>query len=452
MIYPELKGNHTIEDFIFSFGDADGFCLLDSEGNFSHINHYSYLGIIPAFSLCQVGEKTLFEKKGRQMLLDKPLLQVMREVMAEKKRNRSDFPFCGGFIGYFTYDFGWILDKFRPNKMPERVLNLPLARFNWYDELFVFDNREKKLFFVSADSTSLPEIYIKKLKKAEKEKDFCHTFRLKPSMSRRHYLSVIENTKKYIASGDIYQANITQRFSCSLPVSPQDFYRKLRRISPAPFGAYLKVKNTTILCNSPERFLYKEGQYVETRPIKGTRKRAKNKNEDKRLIEELVRSEKDRAEHIMIVDLERNDLGRICVKGSVKVKELMTVESYANVHHLVSVVSGILEDGKDIFDCIRQTFPGGSITGAPKLRSMEIIDELETVKRGVYCGAIGYIDASGDADLNIAIRTGVVTGGRLFFNVGGGIVADSVPEEEYEETIIKARAFMAAMGISEVSD
>lgn len=452
MFYQEIEGQFSLEDIIFRCAGSENLYVLDGGDGSFEISPYSYFGINPTFSVYQVGEKAYMEMGSSKILLNKPLLEVMKEVMAQNKRRKGRFPFSGGFIGYFLYDFGWIFDKFKPKKLPKRVLNLCLAKFNWYDEIFVFDNKEKRLFHVTSKRGISPDNFLNKIRKIEKSPNINFVPKLKSSVTKKRYFSMIDKTKEYIASGDIYQANITQRFSCPFHYSPEDFYRKLRRISPAPFGAFLREKNATVICNSPERFLYKDGNYVETRPIKGTRKRAKDKKEDQALIKELLKSDKDRAEHIMIVDLERNDLGRVCETGTVQVNELLKVESYANVHHLVSVVSGRLKEDKDIFDCVKHAFPGGSITGAPKLRSMEIIDELEPVKRGVYCGSIGYIDASGDADLNIAIRTGVVTGNRLFFNVGGGIVADSDARDEYEETIIKAKSFLAAIGISEVAE
>lgn len=447
----KINEKFNLFDFLLSFSNKENFYLLDGGEGFYEVAPYSYIGIEPVFTVYQCGKNTFVTKNAKNTMINRNIFDVMRDILNEKKREKGDFPFSGGFIGYFTYDFGWSLDKFIPKKMPNKVLNLNLAKFNWYDDIFVIDNRTKELFFVSSAGNS-PDRYIKDIKRFSACKDENLTPKLCTSLSKRRYVSIIDRTKQYIASGDIYQANITQRFSCNFTQSPADFYIKLRQISPAPFGAFLKEKKATVICNSPERFVYKRGSYVETRPIKGTRKRSADKEKDANLIKELIASEKDRAEHIMIVDLERNDLGRICETGIVTVSDLMRVESYANVHHIVSIVSGNLNPGKDIFDCVKHMFPGGSITGAPKLRAMEIIDELEPVKRGIYCGSIGYIDASGDADLNIAIRTGVITRNRLFFNVGGGIVSDSDPYEEYDETIIKARSFLAAIGLSEVVD
>jgi para-aminobenzoate synthetase component 1 len=229
---------------------------------------------------------------------------------------------------------------------------------------------------------------------------------------------------------------------------PFGLYKKLRNINPAPFAAYLDCGDVKMISASPERFLKIDAKTrcIETRPIKGTRPRGRTATEDERLKNELVNSAKDRAEHIMIVDLERNDLGRVCKYGSVKWSEPMVLEQYSTVHHLVSTVSGRLENEVDAVDCLMNCFPGGSITGAPKIRAMEIIDELEPTKRSVYTGAIGYIGFNGNMDTNIVIRTFINKGEKLYFQVGGGIVADSDPEAEYQETLDKARALMEAIG------
>jgi para-aminobenzoate synthetase component 1 len=254
------------------------------------------------------------------------------------------------------------------------------------------------------------------------------------------YLQAVRRAKDYIAAGDIYQVNLSQRMSAPLATTPMSLYRRLTQENPAPFSAYLETPDAAIVCCSPERFLQVRSDEVETRPIKGTRPRGSTPEEDARLAAELLASEKDRAENVMIVDLERNDLGRVCEYGSVHVPELFALESYATVHHLVSTVRGRLRPGATALDCLRASFPGGSITGAPKVRAMEIIEELERTRRGVYTGAIGYLCFSGDMDVNIVIRTLVVRDGTAYFQVGGAIVADSDPEGEYQETLDKARA------------
>jgi para-aminobenzoate synthetase component 1 len=263
---------------------------------------------------------------------------------------------------------------------------------------------------------------------------------------------MVRRTVDYIEAGDIYQANITQRFQASLPAgfgreasSRLALYDALRRRNPATFAAFIDLGEAAILSSSPERFLKVAQKRIETRPIKGTRPRGANAAEDAALARQLLASEKDRAENLMIVDLLRNDLGRVAKLGSVKVPVLFGLESYATVHHLVSVVTAELDEGRSAVDLLRAAFPGGSVTGAPKIRAMEIIAELEPTARGPYCGAIGYLAATGAMDTNIAIRTLLIDGERISFQVGGGIVADSDPEAEYQETLAKARALFETL-------
>ena len=256
----------------------------------------------------------------------------------------------------------------------------------------------------------------------------------------------MSRVREYIYAGDIFQANLSQRFEAPLTQDPWAFYRALREMNPAPFGAFFDVPGAPVLSTSPERFLHvsASGQ-VETRPIKGTRARGFGPEHDAALGQALTESAKDRAENLMIVDLMRNDLSRVCAPGSVRASELFALERYATVHHLVSTVVGQLEPGYDAFDLLRAAFPGGSITGAPKLRAMEIIAELEPSRRGVYCGSLGYWSTTGEMDTSIAIRTAVVRDGRIYFSAGGGIVADSDPEQEYRETLDKVRATIDAL-------
>ncbi len=260
------------------------------------------------------------------------------------------------------------------------------------------------------------------------------------------YRRAVARVVEYIRAGDIFQANLSQRFSAPFDAHPWRLYRSLRARSPAPFCAYLQQDDVAIVSHSPERFLQLDVDgRVETRPIKGTRPRGKTEAADLQLATELRESSKDRAEHVMIVDLLRNDLSRVSAPGTVRCEELLALESYAGVHHLVSTVAGQLEGGHDAADLISATFPGGSITGAPKIRAMEIIAELEPTARGVYCGAIGAWSADGTLDLSIAIRTAVIQGGRVTWSAGGGIVADSDPEAEYRETLDKARGIAEAV-------
>jgi para-aminobenzoate synthetase component 1 len=271
---------------------------------------------------------------------------------------------------------------------------------------------------------------------------------LKGNFSHEGYLEAVAKAREYICAGDIFQVNLSQRLEVEINTAPYELYKRLRKINPAPFASYFNFDGVSIVGASPERFLKVWGDWVETRPIKGTKPRGKTPEEDKALAESLQQSTKDRAENIMIVDLERNDIGRVCRYGTVKVTELAILETYPTVFHLTSTVVGQLREGKNIIDLLKATFPGGSITGAPKVRAMEIIDELEPTRRSVYTGSLGYIGFSGDMDLDIVIRTIIVKDGKAYFQVGGAIVYDSEPESEYIETLDKGKALIQALNLS----
>jgi para-aminobenzoate synthetase component 1 len=269
---------------------------------------------------------------------------------------------------------------------------------------------------------------------------------LRSSFTRAEYVKAVARVREYVHAGDIFQANLSQRFEAPLTELPWTLYQRLRRLNAAPFAAFMETPGATILSASPERFIRVDGGgHVETRPIKGTSPRGIGPEHDAALGQALTESAKDRAENLMIVDLMRNDLSRVCMPGTVRVPELFALERYATVHHLVSTVVGDLEPGRTVLDLLRASFPGGSITGAPKLRAMEIIAELEPSRRSVYCGSLGYWSLSGELDTSIAIRTAAARHGRLYFNAGGGIVADSNPELEYRETLDKARGIIDAL-------
>jgi para-aminobenzoate synthetase component 1 len=345
----------------------------------------------------------------------------------KNKTGKKGLQFNGGAVGYFGYDLKDFVEK-----LPDAAQNdlgLPDCMLAFYDSVTVYEH-----------TAGAPG-------SGEKYSDRSFAANVVSNFTKDAYISAVLKAKEYIRRGDIYQVNLSQRFASDIDIDASELYMRLRSVSPAPFSSYLKFNDLVIASSSPERFLLKRGAYIETRPIKGTRPRGRNPREDKLLADELIRSPKDRAEHIMIVDLERNDLGRICEYGSVSPTEQFALESYANVHHLVSTVSGKLKAGLSPVDCLKAAFPGGSITGAPKIRSMEIIEELEPVKRSVYTGAIGYISFDGEMDTSIAIRTFVVNGNRAYFQVGGGIVADSDPQQEYEETLHKARGMFEALGV-----
>jgi len=268
------------------------------------------------------------------------------------------------------------------------------------------------------------------------------------------FAGAVNRIQEFIAAGDIYQANLSQRFRTRYEGDPFQLFLELRRAAPAPFSAFLDGGDFTVVSMSPERFLHldPETRRVETRPIKGTRPRGRTGSEDRLLARELVRSEKDRAEHVMIVDLERNDLGRVAQVGTVQVRELSLLETFPTLFHLTSTVEGVLASGRDRVDLLKATFPGGSITGAPKIQSMQLIDELETVRRGIYTGSLGHLSFAGGMDLNVAIRTIVIHDGRAEFHVGAGIVADSDPEAEYQETLVKGRSLKEALERAETRE
>jgi len=411
------------------------------------------------------------EKKELQSLFFPYLDQLQKKFFRPKENNF--LPFEGGLIGYLGYELGHQVEDFTQTTIKD--LNMPDAFFGAYDALIAIDHKTDKTWILAsglpekADSetarsrasqrlqelravvaaarknpnkSSLPTGLIQQ---PEYQAANSADDPLQSNLSYAEYKSAINRILEYIAAGDIYQVNLSQRFATPFTSDSQEFYLHFRNLSPAPFGAYIETGKHAIMSNSPERYLLIRNDYIETRPIKGTRPRGKTEDEDRNLGRELLASPKDRAEHIMIVDLERNDLGRVADYGSVHVPEMQILESYANVHHMVSTVAGKIRPGMSSSDCLRNSFPGGSITGAPKLRSMEIIDELEPSCRGVYTGSIGYFDFSGNLDFNIAIRTAIACDNYLYFQVGGGIVADSDPDDEYQETHTKAAAFRKAL-------
>ncbi len=356
------------------------------------------------------------------------------EILREELRSQPlieepDLPFAGGWIGYFGYELYSHLEKKVPARMPDL---LPKAVFCFYDKFRVYDHQKQESFL---DPTPAVGKSSRDHLRAGFESNF----------ARDDYVDAIRTIKNYITAGDCYQVNLSQRFSCPITEEPYAIYQRLRAVSPSPYAAYLNLGGAQILSSSPECFLEVNGRDVITRPIKGTRRRGLTSVEDAALREELAMSAKDRAELLMITDLERNDLGRVCTPGSIEVTEISRIESLPQVHHQVAAIRGKLADGKDVVDLLKATFPGGSITGAPKVRAMQIIRELEPNPRNVYCGSIGYISLNGKAQFNVAIRTMVLKNNQAYFWAGGGIVADSDPQSEYEETLTKAKGMMQAL-------
>lgn len=366
----------------------------------------------------------------------------------------SALPFMGGAVGYFGYDL--MRHDAKLPAITEQNNALPQMMVGIYDWAIIVDHREKTACLISygfEKSTQDNWAVLCALLDAPatlSSNDFKLTTAISSNMNFDSYAKAYNQIKFYITQGDCYQVNLAQRFSAKATGDSWAAYKKLREISPAPFMAYMNFGNFQILSGSPERFLQVTGQHVETRPIKGTRPRSNNKKRDHDYAVELQASTKDRAENLMIVDLLRNDISKNCEIGSVKAKPLFQLQSFANVHHLVSFITGTLRVGKTAIDLLRDCFPGGSITGAPKLRAMQVIEELEPHSRGVYCGAIGYIGFDGNMDTSIAIRTAVFkqdngNEGEVSFYAGGGIVADSMLDKEYAETLDKASSMVKTM-------
>ncbi|MEW6081526.1 MAG: aminodeoxychorismate synthase component I [Bacillota bacterium] len=450
---------------LFSLFLAD-YCSfwLDSSLPGGRMGRFSFMGSNPFLYFKTYGNTALVEESGRLTSFRERPFRMLRELLARFRTEPGELPFLAGAVGFFSYDLGRMTEK-----LPDLTaddLNVPDICLGFYDRVLVIDHEAHRLYL---SATGLPLAGATAKAKALADLDELagrivaagtapdsdpwlgpkvSAGEISRCFTESAYRQAVLKAKEYIAAGDIYQVNVTQRFSAPLKTTPYQLYRRLRQASPAPFAAYLDCSDDLrLLSSSPERFLLLRDGQVETRPIKGTRPRGRTAEEDRERRRELLASEKDRAELVMIVDLERNDLGRVCSYGTVRVPELLTLEEYATVFHLVSTVCGALAPGKDVVDLLKSTFPGGSITGAPKIRAMEIIEELEPVRRGVYTGAIGYLGFDGRADLNIAIRTMVNKGDHVYLQVGGGIVADSDPRLEYEETLHKARGMLKSLGV-----
>ncbi len=442
----------------------------ESDSDNSNPGRYSFLGCNP-FLVIKSYQDDIFITQDEKIFREKANpLDMLGDLLKKYQLNiiNSPVPLISGAVGYIGYEMRHFIEKV-PGKNKDDLF-LPHLYFAFYDCILAYDHIEKKGCLISS---GLPEEdEEKRLRRArERIREFKHKLErgkrpflncsshiynmtgIQPesNFTREEYLKAVLKVKEFIAAGDIFQANLSQRFAVTLPVSPLMLYSMLREVNPSPFSAFLNYPEGVIACSSPERFLKVKGDMVETMPIKGTRPRGKTREEDQIMAQALLSSAKDRAENIMIVDLERNDLGRVCQYGSVKVDELTSLETFPTVFHLTSTISGKLQPGKSIIDLLKATFPGGSITGAPKVRAMEIIDELEPNRRGPYTGSLGYISFNGNADLNIIIRTFILKGNKAYFNVGGGIVHDSQPEVEYQETLDKARGLLKALNLERIS-
>jgi para-aminobenzoate synthetase component 1 len=443
--------------------------FLDSGMDTHKLGRYSFIGSDPFLVLSTRGSEIILNRGAeKSRLIGNPfdVLNYFLEIYHLDSCS-SPVPLIGGAVGYFSYDLCHFIERLPSTAVDD--LKLPECYLGFYDLVLAFDNLQGKAYVIS---TGFPELReTERIEKAKKrlnemknkladvsnsstEIPFTPTsfpmeqVTLKGGFTHQEYVDAVEKARQYIIAGDIFEVNISQRFEAELSITPYELYKRLRQINPAPFACYLGFDEVTVVSASPERFIRTRGDWIETRPVKGTRPRGKTPEEDEALANELLSSVKDRAENIMIVDLERNDLGRVCSYGSVKVTELTILEVFPTVFHLTSTVEGRLREGKNCIDLLKATFPGGSITGAPKVRAMEIIDELEPTKRSIYTGNIGYLSFNGDLDFNIAIRTFLVKGSKAYFQVGGAVVYDSDPEAEYQETLDKGKALVAALNMA----
>jgi len=438
--------------------------LLESVEGGEHVGRYSFLGKDPFLIVRSRQGKTIVDRSGETSQSDRPFIDVVRELMAGFHAPFvPGLPrFTGGAVGYLGYDAAaW----FEPVTLQEGAGVEDEAGFMLFDTVLAFDHvRHRILIIANAritgddDLESLYQFARAKIEFVERELERTLSKQARPSsrpieitsnVPRERFEEMVRTAKEYIAAGDIYQVVLSQRFETGFDADPFTAYRALRHVNPSPYMYFLRVGDRAIVGSSPEMLVRVEGRRIETHPIAGTRPRGANEADDERLGEELKRNEKERAEHVMLVDLGRNDLGRVATYGTVKVPTYMALERYSHVMHLVSIVEGELSEKQDRLDALVACFPAGTVSGAPKVRAMEIIAELENRRRGVYAGAVGYLDFAGNLDFCITIRTVIIEGGRAYVQAGAGIVADSDPAAEYQETRDKARAVIAALELAQ---
>ncbi|WP_133016678.1 aminodeoxychorismate synthase component I [Clostridium cuniculi] len=427
------------------FKDEKDTILLDSSKEDKNLSKYSFIGINPFLRFEVKNEKAYINDN----IIEGDPFKVLENLIYEYKNDIQDIiPFLSGGIGYISYDAGRLLEEL-PNTSKEDF-NIPDMRFIFYKNIIIFDLINDKKYITDLDGNiENIESILTVIHNGEKINDemVCEKSEniFYSNFIKEDYKKAVTRLKEYIVSGDVYIANMTQRFWCYNEDDSFNIYKKLRSINKAPFSAYLNFEDFQIISSSPERFIQVFNNKAHTRPIKGTRPRGHNAEEDEKNKLELINSEKDKAELLMVVDLERNDFSKVCKPHTVKVTENFKLEEYATVFHLVSTVEGELKNDVSSVRCIKECFPGGSITGTPKIRAMEIIEELEGIKRNIYTGSIGYFDFRGNCDFNIVIRTIIKKDNKAFFGVGGGITYDSIEEDEYNETLDKARALMRVL-------
>ncbi len=441
--------------------------LLESAAGGEQVARYSFLGYNPFLVVRGYGHKVeMYWQDGRRSTIEHGPFAALRSLLSEYRlpAHPAMPRFCGGAVGYFGYDNVGLIEPV--GLPPKDEISLPDTYLQFMENIVVFDHLSHNLYLIvnrpvvggmspemveQAAINSLQDMTVKLAVSLPENDEVManHTDTCMPvgNFTKSEFVQRVNKVKEYIFAGDVFQVVLSQRFAVTIAEEPFAIYRRLRSISPSPYMFYLQFEDVTLVGASPEMLVRVEGKTVTTRPIAGTRKRGNNEEEDRVLESELVKDTKEIAEHVMLVDLGRNDIGRVAQYGTVKVKEYAKVERFSHVMHLVSEVTGELINGQGAMDALEACFPAGTLTGAPKVRAMQIINELETVKRGPYGGAVGYLDYTGNMDTCITIRTMVIKGGTAYIQTGAGIVADSVPEREYQETLHKARAMFATLGV-----
>jgi anthranilate synthase component 1 len=442
-----------------SSGAVSAFLLESVEGG-ERLARYSFLGMDPFLTFKSCGKVVTLSGREEKKIEGDPV-EILKTCVNRYKPVALPGlpPFTGGAVGYFGYDTIRLFEKLPDNAKND--LNIPEMFFCFYDTVIAFDNRQHKILVISnliiEEGVPIEKEYMRSVFRIESIEQKLKSVYLRPfkkatraegpksNFEKEAFRKVVEKCKDYIRAGDIFQVVPSQRFEISTDADPFDIYRMLRIINPSPYNFFLKLDDIFLIGSSPEVLVRVTGRDVITRPLAGTRKRGKSPEEDAALEKELLADEKERAEHLMLVDLGRNDLGRVCEYGSVRPEEFMVVEYYSHVMHISSTVVGTLRKDKDRFDALFSCLPAGTLSGAPKIRAMEIIDEMEPTRRLTYGGAVGYIDFTGNLDTCITIRTILMMGDRAFVQAGAGIVADSDPESEYVETQNKAKALFRAI-------
>ena len=447
-IIKEMKPARGAAELYTYFAGTDDSVFLDSS-LVNKLGRYSVIGAVPYLKLVKEGNNFYINGEKETTC---SFETYMKTYLAEHKdKNNTELPIISGAIGYFSYEYGRKLMEV--DSVKEDLVSIPDAVLVFYDFYIIEDRHEQRTYLIANGITREAAKLLDEMESRingkpvymQKESDTEYPIEVQPNFAKDEYKQAVDRMIRYIIEGDIYITNMTQQLTVKSDKVPLDVFYDLRENNPSPFGGYFDYGDFQIVCASPERFLKMQKGHVNTRPIKGTRKRGETPEEDMFMRTELENSEKDKSELLMIVDLERNDLNRVCRPGSVKVTELFSVEEYATVFHLVSDIEGDLKESKNVMDLLEAAFPGGSITGAPKYRAMEIIDELENNKRNLYTGSIGYLTLDGGCDFNIVIRTALYKDGKYYLGVGGGITAESDLEFEYEETLQKAKAVLLAM-------